>query len=336
MNNGVVYRPQPKGVTVYNQPQGLNGFWRSLFNAIVGEVGGLLENTSRSLPIVGGTLGDWINRLTRYAQQEIGYREVPIEATPEEEIKISAWKNKYKLWLSRLAHELEAAAALSTPVDRLNAINVVVNKLNTVADHFANYETDGFTENGIIQRDNIIYETMQPMRETIKELVTAIGATTIVVTFNPQIYLPFVPLITTTPLTSVQGDNYVIASTSNGSNPGGSTSTGSGTTAGGSTSTGSGTTAGGTKPATGGTVVGGTVVGGSTTPVVTTTTKPTTPVVTVPTTPAKTSTEAEPENKSSVGKIIALLGLAGVAYYALATPSKPVRKKATGRKTSKK
>jgi hypothetical protein len=319
----IQYRPQP--LTLYGQQGlngGLNGFWGSLARGIVGVVGGIVGTAAGECPLIGGYLQGQVARFTVYIQGQI----------PAEEAKINQWANRYKVWIKRIVLEIEAAAAKSTIPERIAAINIVVNKMNAVADHYANYDTDGLSETGIMSRDTIIAQTMEPLRETVKEFLSKLPGTvtTIVVTFNPNNYNPYTLLFNTTPLTAVTGDNYVFST---------GTSTGSGTTAGGTTSTGTGTTAGGTTTVGGTAATTGTTTGGgkgtitlpgATTPVVT-------PVATTPTTVATpVGKTAEPApTASNTGKIVAALGLAAAAYWAFSESAKKTGLKRPARKVAK-
>ena len=322
----------------YKAPQsGLNGrfgAWLSRkIKAVVTVVAAVVEV---AVPIAGVFLADQIREFgNAFAESGtiLNLRQAAptlLEPTPAEQRILDAWLVKYQTWISDLANELGTAASKSTNAAKVAALNVVLNKINTVLDHYEINETTGLSKNAIETRISLIYETLKPINDAVEQLVSSLGTvSTVSKTFNPASY-SFQPLFASTTLVSVTGDNYVLASNTLPVN-----------------------TVGGTKLGTSTGVVKTPV---KTTPVVNTpSTIPTTPVVSAPSAPVigkvgdtpatvpSTTVGTTPatvvvSKKSSTGKTIAVLAVGvALAYAVFSGPSKPAKgTKAPARKTAAK
>jgi len=326
----------------YKAPQsGLNGFWGRFLKGAINVIGVVVSDVAGRIPIVGDFLKreveTVISKATKWADAIQSRSASPnlTEPTAAEQVILNAWLEKYKVWIAALTEEFGIAASKSTEAAKIAALNVILNKINTVLDHYDINETAGLSKNAVDTRFVILEETLRPIQDAIDNVVASFTGTvsTVSTTFNPASY-SFQPLFASTPLISVTGDNYKVA--------GKSLSTVKPIV-----------NIGNVKPAsnplnTGGTIKNTTLPATVNTPStippvvsapsatsVPSTIKTGEPAATVPSTTPATTVE---DKKSSTGKTLAILAVgAALAYAVFSGPSKPARAtKAPARKTAAK
>jgi len=329
----------------YKSPQsGLNGWFGRFVKGVIQVVGAVVKDVASRIPIAGEYLAKQTQNAMNWASDETdtwAFRGAqPLaEPTAAEQSIINFWiNNKYKVWIAALTEEFGIASSKSTEAAKIAALNVILNKINTVLDHYDINETAGLSKNAVDTRFVILEETLRPIQDAIDNVVASFTGTvsTVSTTFNPASY-SFQPLFASTPLISVTGDNYKVA--------GKSLSTVKPIV-----------NIGNVKPASNPLNTGGTIKN-TTLPATVNTPSTIPPVVSAPSAPSAPSVPSVPSTiktgepaatvpsttpvttvdtkKSSTGKTIAVLAVgAALAYAVFSGPSKPA--KAPARKTATK
>ena len=325
---------QGLGLRLFGKPISFSKWVKKGLKAAVGLITSAIEI---AIPIIGKEI---TAEITAYTDDFIDGMDLSFlgskmlvsgEITTSEELLLNNWLTKFNAYIEILISELGAASKLS-PESQVTAINAVLNKINVIQDHYSVTPEKGLSENALNQRNYLIYESLKLVHETaqalIKNLQSKGYSTTVKSVSFPASAYNFNPLFSSTIVTSVTGDNHVMANT-------GAPSKNSVFV--GDTVQYTGPLIGNTKPSQAGTVTT-TKPEQNTTPVPVQTTSPvptqntTSPVAipvknTLPATPV-------PETKSNnTGLIIGGAVALGILYAA--TRKKKVSAKATGKKKKK-
>ncbi|QEE49614.1 hypothetical protein FUA48_08470 [Flavobacterium alkalisoli] len=188
-------------------------------------VGGVIAGRVRAIPFVGRALADEIDSITEYVAQNIetGLQSIGLNAnlslkdelTLEETRILEQWLTQFKPYAENLTQDVANALALSDTTAMLTGLNAVLNKINAVQDHY-NPEvtkTAGLSTNALRQRSYVIYQAFNLIVMAVTEGLKRknLSLTTKEVTFPINQY-NFMPLFSNSTISTVTGENYVLAS----------------------------------------------------------------------------------------------------------------------------
>ncbi|MGQ2982112.1 hypothetical protein [Flavobacterium sp.] len=138
----------------------------------------------------------------------------PYEPTTAEKAILNAWLfDKFTPYVNSLAQAVGAASSITEPQAKLNALNAIENKVNLINDHYAVAETTGLSVDAQDNRQYLVYEGLRTIDEAIKAVIANMGVSVVQVpvTFKANTY-SMAPLFTSTIVTTVEGNNYKLAS----------------------------------------------------------------------------------------------------------------------------
>ncbi|QEE49650.1 hypothetical protein FUA48_08650 [Flavobacterium alkalisoli] len=193
-------------------------------------VGGAIAGRVRSIPFVGRAIADEIDSLTELAAQVIETRftewglnarvfdsegnYIGTELTESEKQILEQWLAVFKPYAENLTLEVVNALALTDTNAMLTGINAVLNKINAIQDHYNPdvTKTPGLSDNALKQRSYVIYQAFSLIVLAITEGLKSknLNLTTKQVSF-PMNQYNFMPLFSSSAITSVTGENYVLA-----------------------------------------------------------------------------------------------------------------------------
>lgn len=190
-------------------------------------IGGAIAGRVRAIPFVGRALADEIDSITEFVAQNIetGFQRIGLNATVvdyhlEDDITsaekqlLEQWLTVFKPYAENLTQEVVNALALTDTNAMLTGINAVLNKINAIQDHY-NPEvtkTAGLSDNALKQRAYVIYQAFSLIVKAITEGLKSknLNLSTKQVSF-PMNQYNFMPLFSSSAITSVTGENYVLA-----------------------------------------------------------------------------------------------------------------------------
>jgi len=176
-------------------------------------VGSYLEDMIKSLQGKVNAFIDskaWLNGLHGASDGEV---------TPQEENILNNWlTSQFTPFVEGLFNEITLAMQLPTPLSQVIAINAVLNKIDGAQDFYAVDGQDGLSQNAIDQRQYLVAFALEPVFKAAQDAVKILGlnVTTTPVQFEMSAY-DFTPLFTSTIVTVVNGENYVLKGSGTGS-----------------------------------------------------------------------------------------------------------------------
>ncbi|MEE1897093.1 hypothetical protein V1389_02020 [Flavobacterium rakeshii] len=195
-------------------------------------VGGVIASKVRPLPWVGKWMADNVESITGYlAQQaEDSLQYIGLNATlytgngnasdgltSTELEKLNKWLPTFVAYAEALTDEVTKAFLLNDNKAMLTGLNAVLNKINAVQDHYAVTNELGLSDEANQQRQYVIYQSfyliVSAISEGLKEKGLQLSSKEVTFPINQYDYRP---LFSSTVVTSVTGDNYVLKTLSIG------------------------------------------------------------------------------------------------------------------------
>jgi len=195
-------------------------------------VGGVIASKVRPLPWAGKWIADNVESITGYLaeQAEDGFRAIGLNAalytgngnasdglTSTEREKLNKWLPTFVAYAEALTDEVTKAFSLTNTQAMLTGLNAVLNKINAVQDHYAVTNELGLSDEANQQRQYVIYQAfyliVTAISEGLKEKGLKLSSKEVTFPINQYDYRP---LFSSTTVTSVTGDNYVLSTSAIG------------------------------------------------------------------------------------------------------------------------
>lgn len=193
-------------------------------------IGGVVASKVRIIPFIGKPIAGEIETLTDYVAQlaEDGLQAIGLNAVltnPQlsddlnavETEKLNKWLPTFVAYTDTLTDEVAKAFSLTNNQAMLTGLNAVLNKINAVQDHYAVTNELGLSDKANKQRQYVIYESFKLIVTVIstglKEKGLKLSSKEVTFPINQYDYRP---LFSSTIVTSVTGDNYVLSTSAIG------------------------------------------------------------------------------------------------------------------------
>jgi len=231
MSTVVVYNA--RNTRPYQQGLGLRLFgkkitWRGLAAGLLRRAGSKLAAfIEMSVPIIGKEAGDFIESQINGLADKVEGTDTTLQAriayndiTQAENNYLSIWlDNNLAPFLQKLSQEIGFATNLKGQA-QVDAINAVLNKLNAIQAHFDSYKAPQLSTNAHTYQQALIYEMLKNVLTVAEEVLKRSGLSLekveVQVPFNQYSYAP---LITSSSIAMVTGENYRIKSVGSGTAP---------------------------------------------------------------------------------------------------------------------
>lgn len=193
-------------------------------------VGGAVAGKLKIIPVIGNKLAGEVETLTEYVAKQTedqltAWGLNAVLTNPQfsgdisnvEAEKLNKWLPTFKAYSEALTDEIAKAFSLTDHKAMLTGLNAVLNKINAVQDHYAVTNELGLSDEANKQRQYVIYESFKLIVTAIsiglKEKGLKLSSKEVTFPINQYDYRP---LFSSTIVTSVTGDNYVLSTSAIG------------------------------------------------------------------------------------------------------------------------